>query len=148
MKNREPSTSMIVERVMLRLLRESTPREEAFWITPTGERVEVPRGSHHDGVAAERLEMEYDPDEWEYSLTPSDFYIDRGAIKGRSYDRPGADLDLVSFAVKRLTPGVRDVLARHLRGQPPRRRLIVMVTGAEGPSDVDTTVGDFLRGDA
>lgn len=137
----------LVEKVLERLLRES-PREEAFWITPRGERVEVPPGSHHDSIAAERLEMEYDPEEWEYSLTPSDLYIDRGAIKGRSYDRPGADLDLVSFAVKRLTPSARDVLARHLRGQPPRRRLIVTVTGAEGPSDVDTTVGDFLRGDA
>lgn len=137
------NTERIHVAVLRRLLREA--REEAFWITPQGERVEVPPGSHHDSIAAERLEMDYDPEEWEYSLTPSDLYIDRGAIKGRSYDRPGADLDLVSFAVRRLTPSTRATLARHLRGQPPRRRLIVMVTGAESPSDMDTTVGDFLR---
>lgn len=133
----------IYEAVARRLLREAE-REEAFWITPRGERIEVPRGSHHDGVAAEQLEIEYDPEEWEYSLTPSDFYLDKGAIKGRSYDRPGAELDVVSFAVKKLTPQVRAAMERHLRGQPFRRRLIVMVTGGGG-LPVDTTVGDFLR---
>lgn len=127
------------ERVLKRLLAEA-PNAPAAWITPTGEVVPVPPRSTHDTVAARLMGMEYDPDDWEHPMTPSDIYIDRGGVKVRSYDSP----DLVALALRRLDPTTRRLAAVALQGQPPRRRLLLTTT-AGGAMGADTTVGDFLR---
>lgn len=129
------------EKVMRRLLRE-VAIGEAAWVTPGGEVVPVPRGSSHDAVAAEVLDMKYDPDGWEYSLTPSDLLLDRGGIKARYYPQ----LDVLHLAARTWDDGTLRRAVQLLRRHPAGRRMTLQWTS--GPHrEETTTVGAVLRGD-